>query len=167
MDQNTQLINTITTFLKDIGLETVMQPIEGAGFVPGISLNNGRLIIDTSQLKYTGDIIYAAGRLAVMPPEERVAMDDIIPKTDMQQSGGIMAIAWAYAACIHLGLDPHVVFHDGGYDGQSEALISHFRDTPQWGIPMLQWCGMTYDARNAAQLNKLPFPHMQSWVREK
>jgi hypothetical protein len=31
------------------------------------------------------------------------------------------AIAWSYAACVHLGLEPTVVFHSDGYKGGSES----------------------------------------------
>ena len=36
MDPHTQLIDTIVTLLKDIGLEVVIRPIEGKVFCPAI-----------------------------------------------------------------------------------------------------------------------------------
>jgi hypothetical protein len=166
MSPDTQLIDTITTFLKEIGLEVVMRPIDGSALLQGLSMDDGKVIIDIEKLKYPGDILHEAGHLAVMPPDVRRDMGDVLPATDMHQGGEIMALAWSYAACIHLGIDPHIVFHADGYKGEGEHIVKHFREAPQWGIPLLQWCGMTYDSKKAAELNKLPFPNMQRWLRE-
>ena len=37
-----------------------------------------------------------------------------------------MAIAWSYAAGVHLGLSASLVFHEMGYRGGSQALIDNF-----------------------------------------
>ena len=65
----------------------------------------------------------------------------------------MMAIAWSYAAAVHLDLDPAVVFHEGGYRGGSASLIEAFARPSPLGVPMLEWLGMTRD-----------FPVMTRWL---
>jgi hypothetical protein len=78
----------------------------------------------------------------------------------------IAAQAWSYAACVHLGLDPRIVFHAGGYHGQAEGLVRIFSGDNPPGVPLLQWLGMTYDRQNAKKLNTLAYPGMVSWLNQ-
>ena len=55
----------------------------------------------------------------------------------------MMAIAWSYAASVHLQLDPSVVFHADGYRGGSQSLIENFTGGRYIAVPTLQWLGMT------------------------
>ena len=48
----------------------------------------------------------------------------------------MMAIAWSYAAAVHLGLDPAVVFHEAGYRGGSGSLIENFAQERYIGVPI-------------------------------
>ena len=52
------------------------------------------------------------------------------------------AIAWSWAALVHLRLDPAVVFHQEGYRGGSQSLIENFSMGRFVGVPMLRWMGM-------------------------
>lgn len=166
MKLNRQLLDAIIAFLNNIGIETIIRPIPGHCFLPGVSMEAGKIIIDTEKLLYPGDILHEAGHIAVMPPEVRSDMDEVLPSTDLHQGGEMMALAWSYAACVHIGIDPHVVFHADGYKGDGEQLAKHYNENPAIGIPMLQWCGMTCDSKKAKELNKLPFPAMQFWLRQ-
>jgi hypothetical protein len=162
----TQDLSVILDFLAVAGIPVLLQPINGDTFLPGIQLQNGKLVVDEEKLLYPGDILHEAGHLATMPPAIRETMNDNLENNDMNQGGELMAIAWSYAACVHLGIDPGVVFHPNGYKGGSESLIETFSTGGEMGIPMLQWSGMTYDAKRAKEFNAKPFPHMISWLRQ-
>ena len=163
----TPVVETILNFLKTIGLEYILRTIDEPTVLPGIWLENGRLVIDTEKLTYPGDLLHEAGHLAVVPPDVRKAMSGKLPGNDMHHGGEIMAFAWSYAACVHLGLPPGLVFHDGGYHGGSNNILDNFLNGEPIGVAGLQWLGMTYEQRNAEKLNTLAYPNMIFWVREK
>jgi len=129
-------------------------------------MENGSLVIDLDKLLYPGDILHEAGHLATMTPAVRETMSDNLENNDLHKGGEIMALGWSYAACLHLKLDPHIVFHADGYRGTSEGIISTFADGTAIGLPLLQWAGLTYDERRAKELNVLPYPNMIRWTRE-
>ena len=68
------------------------------------------------------------------------------------------AIAWSYAACMHLGLPLAVLFHDSGYKGDAAWLAQTFSQGHYIGLPILEWKGMCTSGGDA------PFPHMQHWL---
>ena len=85
------------------------------------------------------------------------------------EGGGdeMMAIAWSWAAMVHLELKPEIVFHPDGYRGGSESIIENFSNGRFFGVPMLQWLDMTADEKHAEELGVLPYPHMIKWLRER
>lgn len=159
-------ISPILSFLDRIGLLYKLEEIEGQTFLPGLKLSKGTLIIDINKLLYPGDILHEAGHLACMPPAIRQEMSDDLMASDLHQGGEIMAISWSYAACIHLHIDPIVVFHNDGYSAGGKAIIESFKQEIPMGIPLLQWCGMTFDKIQAEKHQTQPFPHMQRWLCE-
>lgn len=148
-----ELTVKITEFLTSIGLEVRFTPLPSHTFLPGLKIEKGTLLVDVSQLAYPGDILHEAGHLACMPPEIRKTMDDDLEPGDLHSGGELMAIAWSYAASIHLDIDPAVVFHKDGYKGGSQTILDNFSKGHYFGVPLLQWCGMT-DA----------YPTMRSWT---
>jgi Na+/H+ antiporter NhaD/arsenite permease-like protein len=76
------------------------------------------------------------------------------------------AIAWSYAAIIHLGLDPKVVFHEGGYGVESEKLLFNFSLGVYIGVNGLQDAGLTAFGVKAIELGVPPYPHMLKWLRD-
>jgi hypothetical protein len=155
---------SIVRFLADIGIETRRGELHEPTFLPGIGIDGGALVIDEAKLTYPGDLLHEAGHLAVVPPERRSAMamyagDD--PAEEM------MAIAWSYAAALHIGLGIDVVFHEGGYKGWSSAIIENFSNGQYFGVPVLQWIGLTCEEKRAGELGVKPYPHMIRWLREK
>jgi hypothetical protein len=102
-----------------------------------------------------------------MPPDIRKTMTGDLENNNINQGGEMMAIAWSYAACIHLGIDPEIVFHEQGYKGGGNSIVANFNEGKYFGVPLLEWCGMCYDAQTAGQLNMHPFPKMISWTCEK
>jgi hypothetical protein len=151
----------IVNFLQHIGLEVQITTFEDDGFLPGIKLEHGALLIDESKLKYPGDLLHEAGHLAVKPPNERLETS-INAGSDGAEE--MMSIAWSYAAAIHLEIPLEVVFHEHGYKGGGRHLIEIFNQGNGFGVPMLQWLGMTVDAKRAATLGVAAFPHMTKWL---
>ncbi len=152
MENTTQII---VNFLRRIGLSVQEQTLSTETFLPGIRVDNGVLLFDPQRLKYPGDLLHEAGHLAVLPPTERYIANDF----DDDDGGYEMAaIAWSYAACKHLQLPLDVVFHPDGYKAGSAAIIENFSAGRYFGVPILEWRGMTSSTGNAV------YPKMQHWL---
>ena len=154
---------TIATFLRGIGLNVRTGTVAGPRPLPGIDIDRGVLIVDEEHLLYPGDLLHEAGHLAVATPERRATFDHNVGDDAAEE---MMAISWSYAAALHLQIDPAIVFHEHGYRGGSASLLENFRDEKYLALPMLQWVGLAYDAKRAAQEGALPFPHMLRWLRK-
>jgi hypothetical protein len=153
------------SFLKGIGIEAKFEKLNEPCFLPGLTIRNGTVIIDKDALSYPGDILHEAGHIAVVPAGERQTLSaSAIEKREMREAEEMMAIAWSYAACMHLGLDPYIVFHDDGYKGGGSYIADNFANKNYFGLPMLQWKGMALDEANAARQNLPPYPYMMKWV---
>jgi len=157
------LIARIVGFLVSLGLKVGIAPSPEPTFVPGIAVQNGILTIDEPKLLYPGDLLHEAGHLAMLQPSQRAQADG-----DVGDDGGqeMAAIAWSYAAAIHLGLPPEVVFHEAGYRGGSQSLIKNFAAGHYIGVPMLEWAGLTATGKRAKELGVEPYPAMRRWLRE-
>jgi hypothetical protein len=155
------LLESICSFVSGIGIPVRFEVIGISTFVPGILIRNGGLIIDADKVLYPGDVLHEAGHLAVMPPRIRAGMNDDIGNDPIHQGGELMAIAWSYAACIHLQVDPCIVFHEHGYKGEGANIVKNFSEGHYFGVPLLQWQGMC--AEHAT--GELPaYPHMKEWL---
>ena len=152
-------------FLKEIGIEVSFKSITEPTIVPGITLQQGCVVIDKDQLLYPGDILHEAGHIAVMPPEIRPTLNGTLEDCDLHRGGELMAIAWSYAACIHLKIDPHIVFHEHGYKDGGRNLVENFSNQRFVGVSTLQWCGMTNDPTSTKDLSLPLFPEMKAWLR--
>lgn len=157
------LTQTIADFLIDIGIGVERRALDVSTFLPGISIANGRILVDEAKLLSPGDLLHEAGHLAVMPPEKRATADG---KLDADMGDEIGAVAWSWAALRHLDIDPEVVFHPHGYKGSSIAFIENFSQGRFVGVPLLQWMGLTLEPGPAREQGLEPFPHMQRWLRE-
>jgi hypothetical protein len=166
MDNNPEaLLDRILPFLREIGFQIREADLSGQKtFVPGIALAGGVLLIDRSKLLYPGDLLHEAGHLAIMSPERRMRIQGDAGKKAAEE---MMAIAWSYAAAVHLGLPPNALFHEGGYKGASASLIENFTNGRYIGVPMLQWIGLTADGKRAQELGIEPYPHMIKWVLDR
>ncbi len=151
----------IIDWLRQIGFSVRLAPLAADTFLPGVTLEPGGLIVDPERLLYPGDLLHEAGHLATMLPERRAATASNVG-SDMGDE--IAAQAWSYAAALHLGLDPEIVFHATGYKGAAHSLIAIYRDGKA-GVPLLQWMGLTLDATRAAEHSVRPYPHMIRWLR--
>lgn len=162
-----EYLDRCVSFLNETGIETKFEKLNEPGFLPGLSIQNGIILIDKEALKHPGDILHEAGHIATVPAAERHTLTaSSIEKRAMREAEEMMAIAWSYAACVHLGLDPYVVFHDEGYKGGGSYIADNFCNKNYFGLPMLQWKGMALDEKNAALQNLPPYPHMLMWLLE-
>lgn len=153
------------TFLNYIGIQTMFRSIEGDSFLPGFLIENGIVIIDRERLQYPGDILHEAGHIAVVPLADRSRLTEkaIIKRRD-REAEEVMAIAWSYAACMHLMIAPSFVFHEDGYRGGSSSIMDSCSRNEYMGMFMLQSLGMATDGKGAAP-DATIHPTMKRWLR--
>jgi hypothetical protein len=146
------VLDSIVEFLTSIGLDVRREPIDGPTFLPGMTVDHGALVVDEDLLTHVGDLLHEAGHLAVVPAADRAGLTD-----NMGADGGaeMAALAWSYAAALHLGLAPDVVFHDDGYLGGARSLVENFQQGRYVGVPILVWREMTTTEA---------FPAMERWL---
>lgn len=166
MFQN-KLTERIAKFLNEIGIEVLSAKLSGETFLPGISVKNGKLIVDEEKLLYPGDLLHEAGHIAVTPARFRDEINDEISLPELHP--GVLeteAIMWSYAACVQLDLDPQIVFHPNGYLGNSEALLFNFTLGVFPGVNQLEDAGMTLSRKAAADSGTESFPKMVKWLKD-
>ena len=147
----------IVAFLLEIGIPAEPAELTEETFLPGIAVAGGGLRYDERRLTWPGDLLHEAAHIAVAPPEARPLMsgDVDVPGLDM----GLLekaAVPWSYAAALHVGIDPALVFHAGGYRGKSEGLLRTFGFGVYPGLNLLVDAGMT-----TVEL----YPRMARWLR--
>ena len=150
----------LADFVRGTGIPIRIGELPIPTFLPGLDIRHGTLWIDENRLLYPGDILHEAGHLAVASTEQRAQ-----PALSPDGGDEMAAIAWSWAAAYHLRLAPEVLFHPAGYNGGSAALIDAFSSGRCFGVPMLQYHGMTIEPREAAKRGVPSFPHMLRWVR--
>jgi hypothetical protein len=157
------LTSCMAGFLAGIGLDTGPAVLSEAGFLDGLMISHGVLLIDEVRLGYPGDLLHEAGHLAVVPGEKRKLLYGSAGSDPGEE---MAAIAWSYAAALYIGIDPAVVFHPKGYAGGSQAILLNFSQGRYFGVPMLEWFGLTADQKTAALLQVSRYPHMLKWLRD-
>ena len=153
------LVGRIVAFLRAVGIVVEVAVLDGETFLPGVTVIAAALRVDPARLAWPGDLLHEAGHVAVSDPTrlEGGVSDD--PGEEMA------ALAWSFAAATHLGLDPSVPFHDGGYRGGGKALAETFSLGGYVGVPMLAMWGLTIEPRRATPDGPPPYPHMLAWRR--
>lgn len=160
--KNEAIINTFYTFLNSIGIKIIENEFEEKTFLPGLKIENGCLMIDRQRLLYPGDILHEAGHIAVVPQIEREILNDNVTVNRPGADGEEMAVMlWSYAACLHIGIDPEIVFHKDGYKGSSEWILNNYNEKKYIGLPLLVWMGLASDQSDANR-----FPKMIKWLRD-
>lgn len=161
------LTRQLADFISEIGLEIVPTTFEVDTFLPGILVENGRLLVDELKLTYPGDLLHEAGHLAVAPASVRPTLSGevVLPDVAMEPVE-VQAMAWSYAAILHLGLDPAIVFHSDGYRGDAEKLLLNFNVGAYIGVNGLEDAGLTVTGKRAKELGVPPYPHMVKWLRD-
>lgn len=152
---------SLLAFMDRIGLSWEPAVLDETTFLPGLRVHQGRLQVDAARLRYPGDILHEAGHLAVTPALERPR----VGSDNMQDPGlEIATLAWSYAACLHLGIAPEVVFHPDGYKGEAVGLVAAFRAGGTLGQPLLAWFGLTSWGTQGDGVVR--FPAMVRWLRD-
>lgn len=159
--------NRIIEFIESIGIKTRYQSLKEDTFLPGLLIDRDCICIDMDKLKYPGDILHEAGHIAVVPAADRKELSaDTIIHRENQAAEEMMAIAWSYAACKHLEIEPYLVFHASGYQGGGKQIADQFNDGKYFGVPMLQFAGMSAEPKMAETLGMPAFPMMAKWLRD-
>jgi len=154
------LTERLADFIRGVGIGLQAAKLPDPTFLPGIDVRHGVILVDEARLAHPGDLLHEAGQLAVTEPAERNAA-----KLSPSDGDEMAAIAWSWAALKHLDLDPAIVFHPHGYRGASQAYIENFSLGRTFGQPLLQYYGMTFESKKAAENGATPFPHMLRWLR--
>ncbi|SFO52481.1 hypothetical protein SAMN05428949_5570 [Chitinophaga sp. YR627] len=158
--EKTVIFDKCVAFLNHVGIPTFFRSINHDSFLPGFLIENGTLVIDKDALQYPGDILHEAGHIAVVPAADRPRLSEGgIIKRRNREAEEVMAIAWSYAACMHLEIDPAYVFHADGYRGGSSSIMESCDKNEYVGMLMLKSVGM------AAADNSL-YPQMAKWLRD-
>ena len=163
MNLSDDVFSIIAKFLRGIGLPVETGEIDHPTFLPGIHIDAGVLRVDPAKLAWPGDLLHEAGHLALLTEQGRKAAQGNVGDDGGDELG---AIAWSYAAAVHLRLNPAVVFHEGGYQGGGRSMLENFAEGRYLGLPMLQWRGLCVDEKNARTVGVGPYPHMLRWLRE-
>jgi hypothetical protein len=159
-----ETLNRIVLFLHEIGIGVVPATLSEETFLPGTKISGGKIWVDESKLLSPGDVLHEAGHLAVVPSNERatLAESDAISNPGNEMA----AIAWSWAALKHLDISPDIVFHIRGYKGGADSIIDNFSNNRYFGVPVLQYRGLCFEPRLAAENGQQPFPYMLKWTAE-
>jgi len=155
-----RLRTKLTGFIRAIGIDVRDAAMDDACLLPGLDIRGGAIIVDPPRWLHPGDILHEAGHLAVAAPEERAA-DRLSPSPGDE----IAALAWSYAAALHLRLAPTIVFHAAGYRGDGPWLAETFAAGHYIGAPLLDYYGMTVEPGRAKPGGPAAYPHMLRWLR--
>ena len=143
----------IAGFLAGTGIAIEAGPVSGSTLA-GMTVSQGRIVVDPAIPAWPGDLLHEAGHLAVSDPAERAA-------DAMTEDGGLemAAIAWSYAAAPAIGIDPEHVFHAEGYHGGGAHIAHEFAAGRTFGVPFLALWGLT------AERGENAYPAMRGWLR--
>lgn len=156
------LTSQIAAFLSGIGLRVIARELTEDTRFPGMKIEFGDIVIDETKLRDPGDLLHEAGHLAVLSQEERKLVDGDAGPDPGAEMG---ATAWSYAAVVHLGLDPSVIFHGTSFKGGAKAMVENFTQGRYIGVPILQWHELTAEPKRAQELGVRPYPFMLRWLR--
>jgi len=153
----------IVATVERIGIAVTLGPVP-AGFLPGVEIRDGGLVVDVERLAHPGDVLHEAAHIAVMAPDARAACTGGALDSD---PGEEMAChAWCYAAAKAFDLSLETVFHDA-YRGGGPWLRETFEAGGLLGQPLLQAWDMTRLAQAPDGFDHLPlYPAMAKWLRE-
>lgn len=178
-------LQATTKFLAEIGLPWRWEA-RSAGFMPGIEIRDGTLLIDPAALP--SNVLHEAGHLATLPGVfrplaqgnisgvqkhmMRVIDFDADPDGELQraamQCSDPEATAWAWAAGEHLGLPPEVIIRDDEYGGDGAVIRMHLQHRQYIGINGLSHAGFCAVRPGAyAAARDLPaYPKLKRWLQK-
>ena len=151
----------IIAFLGTIGIPVVAGPVTADSVIPGLAVRGSVLVIDPATPVWPGDLLHEAGHIALTDPALRPSLSAVSDDPGEEMA----AIAWSWAAAVHLGLAAEVVFHAEGYRGGAASLAAEYRAGGMMGAPILAMYGMTAEPHRAAGQGIAAYPVMQRWLR--
>lgn len=151
----------ILPFLEEIGIEVDWIGDQKEQLLGGLAIVEGRILIDPETPVWPGDLLHEAGHVAVVDAADRPTLGPLVADPTDEMA----AIAWSYAAAFSCDLSMRHLFHDGGYRGDSAALITSYATGRYIGAPMLGLYGMTADLRTALAEGLPAFPVLSRWLR--
>ena len=143
------LVRTMADFVRGVGIDVLAASSVAPTQFPGLDIQYGAVLVDETRLIHPGDLLHEAGHIAVTDPAQRRA-----PRVDPTGGEELSTLAWAYAAAVHLGIDPAIVFYPGSYQNFAESILEGFAEGRYIGVPLLQRWGMCDH-----------FPQMRRWLR--
>lgn len=157
---NEPSLQLILNFFREIKLPFELVQLGNDTFMPGMTIVDGALWIDTEILVHPGDLLHEAGHIAVTPAEQRPHLGGDMKKAGHSGGEEMAAIAWSWAALKTIGLAPQVLFHPEGYRGGSQSLIDAFTNSAGFGYPLLcAWLMCEVPERSDG------YPKMKHWLR--
>lgn len=165
---STELFEKAVAFINETGIPCKSAILEHPTFLPGLDIQNGCIFYDKERMLYPGDILHEAGHLAVLSPSFRKEACSPDKLSDNLEAGAaeMAAIAWSWAAICHLQIPAEFVFHPHGYKGASASILENFSQGRYFGVSMLQWLGMTKEAKHTTHTDDPAFPNMTHWLRQ-
>ena len=154
------LVLDLVTFVRSVGIQVQACAISWRTQFPGLDIRAGAILVDENQLIHPGNILHEAGHIAVHDPDRRAEL-----KFSPSKGEELSALAWSYAATVHLGLSSELVFYPGSYGGWDTSLVENFTEGRYLGVPLLQRYGMAIEERFASERGVKPYPYMLRWVR--
>jgi hypothetical protein len=159
-------LELIVRFLGQVGIVVREGDIGSDAFLPGVAIHDGSLVCDRRNLLSPGDLLHEAGHIAVTPACRRAALNGALDTESAEPYGGeTEAIAWSWAALVHLQLPAEILFHEQGYRGQSPALALSYTMGVYPGAHGLAQAGMTRVGTEARRAGLRVYPHMLRWLR--
>lgn len=160
---HSEFLPRIVDVITDVGIPIMFASVPD-GFLPGVEIRAGGLIVDEDRLAYAGDLLHEAAHIAVMAPDQRTLCDGGALNADPAEE--MACHAWCYAAAKSFDLPLDVVFHDA-YKAGGSWLREVFQDEDSiLGQPMLQYWEMTRLPNSDESFDHLPlFPKMGKWLR--
>jgi hypothetical protein len=154
------LVTQLADFVTLVGIEVHPCSIDWKTQFPGLDIRSGAVLVDESQLIHPGNILHEAGHIAVHDPARRKES-----KFSPSKGEELGALAWSYAAVVHLDHKSELVFYPGSFHGWDIALNENFAEGRYVGVPLLHRYGMAVEPRLAPGLGVEPYPHMLRWLR--
>ena len=153
---------SVVAFIRSIGIGVREAPIQRKTLVPGIDIVLGTLVVDRGALCQSADLLHEAAHIALTRSDQRSVLDGTISSSAAEE---ISAIAWTWAAALHLNIAAHEVFHDEVISGNGPTLRENFAAGRYVGVPMLQYWGLTIEKRSPRHDDAVVYPGMIAWVR--
>jgi hypothetical protein len=147
-------LTQVIDFVRSVGIEVREGPIERKTLVPGIDVIEGALLVEEGRMSAPPDLLHEAAHIALTVPAARPTLDNFMDNTPAQE---MSAIAWTWAAAMHLGIPPEEVFHEEVISGNGPTLRENFQNGRFVGVPLLQLWGLTHAS---------DYPRMARWLRE-